>query len=116
MNNLIKIKENSSFKGVYSGLGNIEICGIFEGVLITNTVYIKKTGMFIGKLAAEKVIVEGEINADIEVETLHLKKTGLVDGDLIYRDLIIESGGLLNSNRVHNMSKSNDLIKSINNN
>jgi hypothetical protein len=40
-----------------------------------------------------------------------LKPTGLVDGDLIYHNLIIESGGLLNSKRVHNMSNNNDIIK-----
>ena len=116
MENLIKIKENSFFKGVYSGSGDMELHGNFEGVLKINTLYVKKTGKFIGKLAAEKIIVEGEVFADIETEILHLKQTGVIDGDMIYRNLIIESGGLLNSSRVHNMSKHNDIIKFKSNN
>ena len=116
MGNLIKIKENSFFKGVYSGSGDLELHGSFEGALKIDTLYVKKTGKFIGKLAAEKVIVEGEICADIEANTLHLKKTGMIDGDLIYRNLVIEAGGLLKSTRVHNVSKHNDIIKFKSNN
>ena len=108
---LTKIKEHSSFKGVYSGSGDLELHGSFEGVLKINTLYVKKTGKFIGQLVAQKIIVEGEVSADIETETIHLKKTGLIDGDLIYRNLVIESGGLLNSTRVHAMSNNNDIIK-----
>ena len=116
MQNIIKIKENSFFKGVYSGSGDLELHGIFEGVLKINILYVKKTGKFLGKLSAEKIIVEGEVSADIQTETLHLKQTGVIDGDLIYRNLVIESGGLLNSNRVHNMSNNNDVIKFKSNN
>ena len=47
---------------------------------------------------------------------MDLKKTGVVDGDLIYCNLVIESGGLLNSNSVHNMSKNKDLMKTKSNN
>ena len=50
-------------------------------------------------------MVEGEINADIQAENLHLKSTGVVDGDVMYRNIIIDSGGLLKSQMVQNMSK-----------
>ena len=116
MENIIKIKEHSSFRGAYSGSGDLELYGSFEGVLKINTLYVKKTGIFFGKLAAKNIIIEGEVIADIEAETLHLKPTGLVDGDLIYHNLIIESGGLLNSKRVHNMSNYNDIVKFNSNN
>ena len=85
-------------------------------MLKINTLYVKKTGKFLGKLAAEKIIVEGEICANIEAENLHLKETGVIDGDLIYRNLVIESGGLLKSTRVHAMSNNNDIIKFKSNN
>lgn len=116
METVIKIKEHSSFRGAYSGSGDLELYGSFEGVLKINTLYVKKTGIFVGNLAAKKIIIEGEVSADIEAETLHLKPTGLVDGDLIYQNLIIESGGLLNSKRVHNMSNKNDIMKFKSNN
>ena len=111
MENLIKIKEGSCFKGAYSGSGDIELHGSFEGFLSINNLFVKKSGIFFGKLAAKKIIVEGEVIADIETETLHLKQTGIIDGDLIYRTLIIESGGILKSSRVFSMCKTNIPIK-----
>ena len=39
----------------------------------------------------------------------YLKSTGIVDGDVVYRNIIIESGGLLKSNMVQNISKINVL-------
>ena len=116
MENLIKIKEYSFFFFFYSGSGDLELHGSFEGVLKINTLYVKKTGKFMGKLAAQKIIVEGEVYADLEVENLHLKQTGIIDGDLIYRSLVIESGGLLKSTRVQSMSNNNDIIKFKSNN
>ena len=116
LTNLIKIKEADFFKGVYSGSGALELHGNFEGVLIINSIHVKKTGVFTGKLSAQTIIVEGEVCADIETETLHLKKSGVIDGDLVYRNLVIESGGLLKSTRVYNMSKNNDLININSNN
>ena len=51
------------------------------------------------------------INADIETETLHLKATGILDGDVFYRNIIIDSGGILKSQMVQNMSKMNNLVE-----
>jgi cytoskeletal protein CcmA (bactofilin family) len=34
-----------------------------------------------------------------------LKSTGVVDGDVMYRNIVIDSGGLLKSQMVQNMSK-----------
>ena len=47
MENLIKIKDHSFFKGVYSGSGVLELHGRFEGALKINILYVKKTGKFI---------------------------------------------------------------------
>ena len=58
-----------------------------------------------GHVSAKRIVVEGEINADIQAENLHLKSTGVVDGDVMYRNIIIDSGGLLKSQMVQNMSK-----------
>ena len=111
MNKLIKITKNSSFKGSYSGLEDIELWGNFEGSLIVRNLFIKKTGIFNGAVSAENIFVEGVINADIETETLHLKATGIVDGDVFYRNIIIDSGGILKSQMVQNMSKMDNLVK-----
>ena len=111
LNNSIKISKNSSFKGSYSGLEDIELLGKFDGTLLVKNLFIKKTGVFNGAVSAENIFVEGEMNADIETESLHLKATGIVDGDVFYRNIIIDSGGILKSQMVQNMSKMENLVK-----
>jgi len=101
----IKIKEDSFFKGTYSGSGDMELYGSFEGVLNVKNLHIKKSGILMGHVLAKSIVVEGEMNADIQVENLHLKSTGVVDGDVMYRNIVIDSGGLLKSQMVQNMSK-----------
>ena len=71
----------------------------------------KKKGIFLGYVSAHNIVVEGEINADIQTENLHLKSSGIVDGEITYRNIIIDSGVLLKSNMVQNVSSLNNLIK-----
>ena len=115
MKQIIRITENSFFKGTYSGYGDIELYGNFQGSLYVQNLYVKKSGVFTGYLSATNIIVEGEINADIQTENLHLKSTGIVDGEVMYRNIIIDSGGMLKSQMVQNISKMNNLIKLKNN-
>ena len=105
MKQSIKIKEDSFFKGTYSGSGDMELYGSFEGVLNVKNLHIKKSGILMGHVSAKSIVVEGEMNADIQVENLHLKSTGVVDGEVMYHNIVIESGGLLKSQMVQNMSK-----------
>ena len=105
MKQSIKIKEDSFFKGTYSGSGDMELYGSFEGVLNVKNLHIKKSGILMGHVSAKSIVVEGEMNADIQVENLHLKSTGVVDGDVMYRNIVIESGGLLKSQMVQNIPK-----------
>ena len=73
MKQSIRITEDSFFKGQYSGSGDLELYGSFEGSLYIKNLYIKKSGIFIGNISAENIIVEGEMNADIQTENLYLK-------------------------------------------
>ena len=107
----IRITEDSFFKGAYSGLGDLELHGSFKGSLNVKNLYVKKCGIFIGYVSAENIIVEGEMNADIQTEKLYLKSTGIVDGDVMYPNIVIDSGGMLKSQMVQNISKMNNLIK-----
>ncbi len=56
-------------------------------------------------MAADNIEVEGKLHANIQTENLYLKSTGIVDGEVFYRNIVIESGGLLKSNMVQNISK-----------
>jgi len=102
---LIKIKEDSFFKGTYSGSGDMELDGSFEGTLNVTNLHIKKSGILMGHVLAQSIVVEGEINADIQAENLHLKSTGVVDGDVMYRNIIIDSGGVFKSQMIYNIEK-----------
>ena len=104
LQNLTRIDGKSSFKGNYSGLVDLELYGKFEGSLSVKTLYIKKSGVFIGYLTAENVEVEGKLNANIQTENLHLKSSGIVDGEVFYRNIVIDCGGLLKSNMVQNIA------------
>ena len=110
MKQIIRITENSFFKGTYSGYEEIELYGNFQGSLCVKNLYVKKSGVFTGYLSATNIIVEGEINADIQTENLHLKSTGVVDGEVMYRNIIIDSGGTLKSHMVQIVSNMNNLI------
>ena len=107
----IRITKDSFFKGAYSGSGDLELYGSFEGSLYVKNLFVKKSGIFIGYISAKNIIVEGEMNADIQTENLHLKSSGVVDGDVVYRNIVIDSGGMLKSQMVQNISKLNNLIK-----
>ena len=110
-NGLIRIKKGSLFKGFYSGSGELELYGSFEGTLKVKSLYIKKPGIFLGFVSADFIIVEGQMNADIQAENLHLKSTGILDGEIIYCNLIIDSGGLLKPGLVQNISNIKNIIK-----
>ena len=73
---------------------------------------VKKSGVFVGLVTADNIVVEGDLNADIQTENLHLKSSGTINGEIAYRNIIIDSGGILKSSMVQNVSSINKLIKS----
>ena len=112
LNNLIRITQDSHFKGSYTGLGDLQLNGSFEGTLKVKNLYVKKSGFFVGFVTADNIVVEGDINADIQTENLHLKSSGTINGEIAYRNIIIDSGGILKSSMVQNVSSINKFIKS----
>ena len=111
LKNLIRITQDSFFKGSYTGLGDLELYGSFEGTLKVKNLHVKKSGVFIGFVTADSIVVEGDINADIQTENLHLKSSGTINGEIVYRNIIIDSGGILKSSMVQNVSSRKKFIK-----
>ena len=109
---MIRITKDSCFKGSYTGIGDLELNGSFEGTLEVKNLYIKKSGFFVGFVSAYNIVVEGDIDADIQTESLHLKSSGTINGEITYRNIIIDSGGILKSSMVQNVSSINKFIKS----
>ena len=109
---MIKIKQDSHFKGSYAGLGDLELNGSLEGTLKVKNLHVKKSGVFVGFLTADNIVVEGDVNADIQTQNLHLKSSGTINGEIVYRDIIIDSGGILKSSMVQNVSSRKKFTKS----
>ena len=67
---------------------------------------------FINRKAQEIGLGDQTIAADYPDTTFrYLKATGIIDGDVYYRNIIIDSGGILKSQMVQNMSKMNNLVE-----
>ena len=109
---MIRITKVSHFKGFYTGLGDLELNGNFEGTIKVKNLHVKKLGVFVGFVTADNIVVEGDINADIQTENLHLKSSGTINGEIAYRNIIIDSGGILKSSMVQNVSSIKKFIKS----
>ena len=99
-----KIFQEDVFKGNYSGSGSLIVNGVFDGLLTIDDLVITPSGSFLGKVIAQNIVIEGTLNADVETELIHIKSTGSVEGDLVYRQIKIDSGGLLKSSKVMKMS------------
>ena len=65
-----------------------------------------------GCVTAHSIVVEGYINTDIQTENVHLKSSGTINGEIAYRNIIIDSGGILKTSMVQNVSSINKFIKS----
>ncbi len=99
------------FIGNYSGSGKVFILGNVNGTFCVDELIVGVTGNFSGKIVARSLVVEGKIQADVETEKIHIKSKGKLKGDLIYRNLIIEDGAFLNSNKVVKMSDKESIKK-----
>jgi len=60
LNNLIRIKQDSHFKGSYTGLGDLELNGSFEGTLKVKNLHVKKSGVFVGFVIADFARIPGD--------------------------------------------------------
>ena len=113
MENRSLIKATDKFKGNYFGTGNLNLFGVFNGVINIDYFKIEKEGKFIGSITAKEIIVEGIVTADIFVDKIHILPSGKVEGELIYRFLRIDEGGFLNSSKVVKMSDQRNISKTV---
>ena len=99
-----KIRFEDNFEGNYFGSGDLTLSGTYKGTIKIDKLIVSENASFVGNIAAQEIIVEGQIKADISTEKLHVMSTGKVEGDLLYRSLKIDEGGYLNSSKVVKMS------------
>ena len=72
-----------------------EIIGVIRS---KNVVVIGKTGVLRGELSADKVVVNGIFEGELNSDTLEILAGGLVNGNINVRQIAIENGGKFNGN------------------
>lgn len=70
-----------------------------DGCLVGNInsiggVTIGKSGRIEGTLVAERLVVSGLFNGDLECNTVEILSGGRVEGNLLTANLVIEDGGI----------------------
>ena len=89
------ISQGSKIKGDFELNAKLHVEGEIEGkVNSINFVSIGKTGLIKGELKANRLLVDGIFDGELEVDILEITKSGKVIGNIIIKDLIIEQGGV----------------------
>ena len=75
--------------------GEIQIDGVVDGDIFTNTLMVGEAAVINGEIHADNLIVHGTINGQIKANSVSLMKTAHVVGDILHEDLAIEKGAFL---------------------
>lgn len=75
----------------------LHVDGELSGIIHSESiVVIGKNGNLKGELQADKVVVNGFFDGDLEVNSLEILTGGVVRGNINVNELAIESGGRFN--------------------
>ena len=85
----------------------LHIDGNLQGdVLSKSTVYIGKSGNYVGKIVSKHVIVSGAVSGMIHADTIEILKPALVKADLVADNIKIEQGAIFVGRIVQNTNES----------
>ena len=88
------ISQGSKLVGELTLDAKLHVDGVFEGAIVsTNEVSIGASGFVKGTVTAQKILVSGFAQGDIDCECLEVIGSGKVFGDVTCVDLVIEPGG-----------------------
>lgn len=59
-------------------------------------VVIGKRGVLKGELKADKIVVNGYFEGELEANSLEILSGGIVDGNIVIQELSVENGGKFN--------------------
>ncbi len=106
------IAEDIFIKGEIETSSVLYADGRIEGVIrSTNTVAIGKTGVVKGMTYADKVVINGSFEGNIEAESVEILNGGSLTGDILSSSLVIESGAAFNGKSTSKKSALNTPIK-----
>lgn len=89
------IAANTKFKGEVTTDCHFHTDGEFEGTIRSkNTVMVGKTGMIIGDIFAQKVIISGKVVGNVEAKSVEIMPNGRLEGVIVSDELVIERKGI----------------------
>ena len=75
----------------------LHVDGELSGIVHSESiVVIGKNGNLKGELQADKIVVNGHFEGQLEANSLEILTGGIVSGDIIIKELSIENGGKFN--------------------
>lgn len=75
----------------------LHVDGELSGIIHSESiVVIGKNGNLKGELQADKIVVNGYFEGELEADSLEILTGGIVNGNIVVRNLSIENGGRFN--------------------
>lgn len=89
------IAVNTKFKGEINTDCHFHTDGEFEGVIRSkNTVMVGKTGVIMGDIFAQKLIISGKVVGNVEAKAIEILANGRLEGTITSDELVIERKGM----------------------
>ncbi|CAJ99141.1 bactofilin family protein [Helicobacter acinonychis] len=90
------IAQGTKIKGELYLECHLHIDGELEGVVHSKgTVVIGQTGLMVGEIFANKLVVNGKFNGVVEAEVVEIMPSGLLEGKVFSQELVVERKGIL---------------------
>ncbi|RDU60878.1 polymer-forming cytoskeletal protein [Helicobacter sp. MIT 14-3879] len=107
------IAANTKFKGEVTTDCHFHTDGEFEGTIHSkNTVMVGKTGIVIGDIFAQKVIISGKVVGNIEAKSIEIMPNGRLEGAIVSDELVIERKGIFLGQSKNTQKNDIQLLKS----
>ena len=108
--NISIIDQEATVDGTFSCKGRLVIKGIIKGTLLGDIITIAKEGAVYADTKAVSITIGGKFEGEIDgADELIILSTGNCSGKVICKDLVVESGGILNAeitcNKIHDSNK-----------
>lgn len=89
------ISSDLKIGGDLTSEGEIQVDGTIEGDVRCNKLSIGESGVITGAVAADHLLVRGQVDGQIKARMVILNETARVNGDVYHETLCIESGAQL---------------------
>lgn len=92
------IDEGLTIEGAVNDHGNLIIKGIIKGSLDGKTIVITEEGTVLADTRAKNLTISGRFEGHLNVsQKLMIMSKGHCTGEVICRDLVVETGGILDA-------------------